>query len=234
MMSLTEVPARSGRPDRAGHVRQAAHHLHDLVERQRGSRTGRAGSPCARRRSRRGNSLRQRRVVEAELGHQAGAEVLEHHVALADQLASPSARPSGVLMSSTTLFLLRLNERKKPMPRPGSVARLVAARRLDLDDLGAEVGQDHSAGRAHHHVGELDDADAGQRQARCRSVRSLMVVLRSVSGQSTAAGVKVLGRPARQSAPCSVSPCEPAGHLGAQRQQPRRCRCRCSMPMRRA
>ena len=35
---------------------------------------------------------------------------------------------------------------------------------FDLDDLGAEVGQDHAAGRPHHHVGELEDADAGERQ----------------------------------------------------------------------
>src|SRR5699024_9909264 len=36
--------------------------------------------------------------------------------------------------------------------------------RFDLDHLGAEVGQDHPAAGAHDHVGELDDADALERQ----------------------------------------------------------------------
>jgi hypothetical protein len=40
-------------------------------------------------------------------------------------------------------------------------AGVVAGQRFDLDHLGAEVGQHHAAGRAHHHVGEFDDADAG-------------------------------------------------------------------------
>ncbi len=33
-MSITEVPARGGRPDGTGHVGKPAHHLHDLVERR--------------------------------------------------------------------------------------------------------------------------------------------------------------------------------------------------------
>ena len=56
--------------------------------------------------------------------------------------------------------------RKEAGARAQQPARAVARQRLDLDHLGAQVGQDHAAGRAHHHVGELDDADAGQRQGR--------------------------------------------------------------------
>ena len=40
------------------------------------------------------------------------------------------------------------------------LARAVAIDRLDLDHLGAEVGQDHAARRAEDGVGEFDDADA--------------------------------------------------------------------------
>ena len=88
------------------------------------------------------------------------------------------------------------------MPRPGQVARLVAAGRLDLDDLGAQVGEDHPAGRAHHHVRELDHAHAGQGQ-RCRSLRSQCpsgVVTRAAAASARS---KVFGRPARHSVPCS-------------------------------
>ena len=85
MMSLTDVPARSGRPFGPGHVRQAAHHLHDLVERQ--AVFVRPGQEAlVRNVDQPRKLLRQRCVVEAERRHQAGAEVLEHHVALADQL----------------------------------------------------------------------------------------------------------------------------------------------------
>jgi hypothetical protein len=41
---------------------------------------------------------------------------------------------------------------------------LVAHRRLDLDDLGAQLRQDHAAARTHHHVGHLDDPHAVKRQ----------------------------------------------------------------------
>jgi hypothetical protein len=105
----------------------------------------------------------QRGVVEAELSHQAGAEVFQHtsHWPISSFAVRGRA---ACCMSMTTLFLLRLKLRKKPMPRPAgcSSCRL---RRLDLDDFGAEVGQDHAAGRAHDHVGELDDADAVERKA---------------------------------------------------------------------
>ena len=50
--------------------------------------------------------------------------------------------------------------------RAEQAAGLVTAGRLDLDHLGAEIAEDHAAARLHHHVGELDHADAGERQAR--------------------------------------------------------------------
>ena len=44
-------------------------------------------------------------------------------------------------------------------------AQQIAARRLDLDDLGAVVGEEQRRGRADHHRGQIDDANAGQRTA---------------------------------------------------------------------
>jgi hypothetical protein len=52
---------------------------------------------------------------------------------------------------------------EKACARAQEVAGAVAFDRLDLDDLSAEVGQHHAAGRAHHHVGELHHAQACQR-----------------------------------------------------------------------
>ena len=60
--------------------------------------------------------------------------------------------------------------RKRPQP-----ARVVAVRRLDLDDLGAEVSQQFRAVRARDPLREIDDADAfegGIGQA-ARSFRSV-------------------------------------------------------------
>jgi hypothetical protein len=60
-------------------------------------------------------------------------------------------------------LLVAVEERKKPNARTEQRARAVTVDRLDLDDLGAEIGQHHAAGRAHHHVGELDDPQPSQR-----------------------------------------------------------------------
>ena len=98
--------------------------------------------------------------------------------------------PSGEARSSVTLFLLRLNAAKKPAPVLVEVARGVAlARGLHLDDLGAEVGQHQPAGRAHHHVGELDDADALEGKRRLHAF------------PPAAARRKVFGRPASGTCP---------------------------------
>ncbi len=45
------------------------------------------------------------------------------------------------------------------------LARLLAAERLDLDDLGAEIGQDHAAARSRLKARELEDADAVECEA---------------------------------------------------------------------
>ena len=49
-----------------------------------------------------------------------------------------------------------------PWRAPG--AGLVARRRLDLDDVGAEVGEEHGGERAGQHPAEVDDPDAVERE----------------------------------------------------------------------
>src|SRR6185503_169396 len=45
----------------------------------------------------------------------------------------------------------------------------VAVGRLDLDHVGAEVGEDLRRVRPHHDRGEVEDADAGERPGHCYS-----------------------------------------------------------------
>ena len=66
---------------------------------------------------------------------------------------------------------------------------------LDLDDLGPHVGQHHAASRAHDHVGELDDAQAFEREFFVRIAHAITSVAR-----------KVLGKPACAIEPCRLSP----------------------------
>jgi hypothetical protein len=49
-------------------------------------------------------------------------------------------------------------------------ARVIAVERLDLDDLGTLVGQQHGAERARQHLREINDADSveGAEDAHCR------------------------------------------------------------------
>ena len=48
--------------------------------------------------------------------------------------------------------------------------RAVTLNGFDLDDFSPHVGQHHAAGGAHDHVGELDDAQAFEREFSGRGV----------------------------------------------------------------
>src|SRR5262249_34525266 len=58
--------------------------------------------------------------------------------------------------------------------------RIAAVRRLDLDDLGAEVRQQHAGERPAYVVRELQDADAVQRAAHAATGLNLGKVISSV------------------------------------------------------
>ena len=60
-------------------------------------------------------------------------------------------------------LLVAVEHREKARPGAEQPARSLAIDRLDLDDLGAHVREDHPTRRAHHHVREFDHAQAGQR-----------------------------------------------------------------------
>ena len=52
----------------------------------------------------------------------------------------------------------------QPDAQARQVAGFVATGWLNFDDLGPQIGQDHAAGGAHHHVGEFEHANAVQGQ----------------------------------------------------------------------
>ena len=67
------------------------------------------------------------------------------------------------------------------MPWHAGVAGRVALRRLDLDHVGAEVGQDPGAPGTHLHRGQIEHTNAGERSAhrlnRCTGAKVVMVAI---------------------------------------------------------
>ena len=150
-----------------GHVGQAAHHLHHLV--QCGSVLVRAGQKAFVADINQARVQRlQAGVVQPELGHGAGLEVLADDVGGGNQSQHRLQAFRG-LQVQRQAFFVAVEHREKARARADELARGITlaavANRLDLDDFGAQIGQHHTAGRAHHHVRELDHAQAFVRQA---------------------------------------------------------------------
>jgi hypothetical protein len=111
-------------------------------------------------------------VVEAERSHQARTEVLEHDIALADQLRCGGA-PLGRLDIEDDALLVAIEGAEKTDAQAGQRSRLVAARRLDLDDLRAHAGQQARYSGGGGHAGKVQDTKA--RQGWVRSPRCLLL-----------------------------------------------------------
>src|SRR5699024_8671333 len=110
-------------------------------------------------------------VSESDRFHLSDAEVLEQDIGGVDEVedAAPIGRLGDVELDAV---LVAVERGEQAGSRTGQVAGLVAGpARFDLDHLGAEVGQDHPAAGPHDHVGELDDADAVERQRLVRRWR---------------------------------------------------------------
>src|SRR3546814_4072651 len=81
----------------------------------------------------------------------------------------PRSTRTEALFPYRTLFrsdaaLVAVEHREITRPRPEQSPGVVAPDRLDLYDVGAEVGQHHAGGRPHDHMSEFDDPDPGERQ----------------------------------------------------------------------
>jgi hypothetical protein len=113
--------------------------------------------------------LAQLLIAEAHAVHHAGAEIVHHHVGAADQVHQrrPIIRLAQVEHHRALVAVERAIDRAD---QPGRIvgncgARQVTGRRaLDLDHVGAVVAEHLRRDRPHHHLGEVDDPDAGKRQ----------------------------------------------------------------------
>ena len=126
--------------------------------------------PAAPRRSRTsepkaGVARPEARVVEAELGGQPRPEIGEHDIGPGDQRLDdargggmPEVEGKRVLAAIARDEVPRLAGRERQ-----KLAGLVAGRRLDLDDVGAALGEELRAERDGDELAELDDLEPGER-----------------------------------------------------------------------
>jgi hypothetical protein len=133
---------------------------------------------------------REALVVEPELGEPADLEVLDQHIRARGELAHGAAAVLAleieldralatvrrmVIGGTEVAAVGALNERRSPSPRV-----VAGALALDLDHVGAEVGQHLSGPRPGEDAGELEHAKTGERtrhenhlpdmRQRCRDV----------------------------------------------------------------
>ena len=148
---------------RAGDRHQPAHALRDLVEaRPLGVRpvlaeAGNAGEHDAL------VDLLERLVIDAEAVLHIGAEVLDHHVGLFDQPLEHREPLRRFQIERHAAFVaLKILE-------VGAFARTARTfafgemrRRLDLDDVGAPIGELAHASRARAHARQIEDGKAGK------------------------------------------------------------------------
>ncbi len=107
-------------------------------------------------------------VVEPQPRQHARAEALDQHVGRPKQIGEYLA-PGLVLevQRDRTLAAVEADEvaGSAAGQERAEPARVVAPRRLDLDDLGAQIAQDHVRERPGEHPRHVDDDDPGQRHA---------------------------------------------------------------------
>ena len=173
------------------HVRQSAHHLHDLVQRHPMLIRPRQ-EPLATAIDQPRVLRPQRLIGQPQLVQRPRPEVLDQHVGLRQQ-PPRDPQPLPALQVERQAALVAVQHGEEPGPRALQPPRVVAAglprlvRWLDLDDVGAQIRQRQAAGRAHHHVHELDDAQPPQRRLAHAAIRN------------------VFGTPARARPPCRCS-----------------------------
>ena len=185
----------------AGHAHDAAHRLHRDVE----AALARARSRLAEGRDRAIDELGllgpERLPAKTQAIHDAGTVVLDHDVGGQDQ---PARRRlvRGVLEVEHDRALVAV-ERGEVLAEARAdrrpLAQHVALGRLDLDDLGAHVGQQQAAERSRRDLAEFDDLHACKRQHR------LLLPQRRASWRRILPGHSRIGRSAVSNTASSTS-----------------------------
>ncbi len=198
-------PGLLRRPVRlAGQVHDPAHRLDDeVVARPRGQRpvlaeAGHRGidHPGVRR--------RDRRIVEPEPDQPADLEVLHHHVRAGGERpgAGEVVRVGEVERDAALAAVagVEVGRRAVGGERRPPAAGLVAAGRLDLDHVGAEVGEGLADPRPGEHPRELQHPQPGQRSFRhLASLPAGIGQARRPRSRGGGAASNALSRPRRRS-----------------------------------
>jgi hypothetical protein len=147
-----------GTARRPGHVSEAPHHLRDLV--QCGALFIGAGQEALL------GTIDQARigggagvVIQPQPVERAGAEVLHQHVGAGDEVLG-DGDPLRRFQVETDRLLAAIVHREIARARSLEAAGIVTADGFDADDLGTQPCKDMADHRPHHHMRELDDADA--------------------------------------------------------------------------
>ena len=149
----------------AGDRHQSRLRLHDVVV----ARPHRARSVAAVAGDR---AIHQARIDRRQFGEtdaeglgRARAVVLDQHVGLAHHgFQQRPRRQRTQVDGDRALVAVAAGEiRRQPvLERRAEAARIVAVERFELDDVGAEIGQHHSAPWARQYAGQFQDDDAGE------------------------------------------------------------------------
>src|SRR5713101_2758837 len=164
-----------GPAGRAGHVGQSTHHLHDLVERRPllvGPRQKALECTIDQPRV----DLLQMHGPQPALAHRARGKIFDHHVGRLQELYQHRAALGRIGVERQAL-LVAVEVAEKAAAEAAQLARAIAVHRLDLDHLGAQVGQDHAARRPEDGMAEFDDTDALEGRFDTHCDVSLSVVL---------------------------------------------------------
>jgi hypothetical protein len=102
-------------------------------------------------------------VAAAEPLHRARPVILQHDIGVSHQ-AMDHRLSFGSLEIDREAALVAVEGREEAGAKPAEPARVIAlGRRLDLDDVGAQLGENEPGGRPHDRVAELQNLEAGER-----------------------------------------------------------------------
>ncbi len=103
------------------------------------------------------------RVTAAKPVHGAGRVVLDRHVGRRHQPVQQRAALTGFQIEGEAA-LIAVERAEEAGGKAGEPPGRIAADRLDLDHVGAEIGEDQPRARTHDGVAEFEHANAGKRE----------------------------------------------------------------------